>query len=955
MLTKIKKLCFVLVFLSAALFLTYCSSPLDNAINALSIEADVTEDFTLPSVDFAGATTVWSVKEGDAIKIENDYAEVTRPSMEDATVVLELKVTTEDGKTKTKEFKIKVQKALAPETIELDLKEVPGTFIADPTAEDVYLLAVGKSVKVGIIVGEGESAAVNWDFRGDAFEIKDGEIKALKPTGTKPVKITAKSVSAFEDKFAEASFKVRAVPANFPGFNPRAALIEAIDEIMGKMPEYVYQNTIFPLVDNPNIGVQYYYENDEPLEGNQYIHVWQETTEEVPGTVDHEEEFKCVVSYLNDKTDFSVIVKVIKSADYLEENEFEYIKKAQEHLKEIFAKYGSEQVEENITVPTVFIAGEEAAEDGKNVVNISFSSTPRNAVLNPLPVVDGEKENEKVLEYVKPNDETIVDFNAYIETQNCSKVMNVKLVAKGHTKEEIMQYIIDEILPRPNTAEGGYELVGANLSLPKEDANKKFPIEIEWASSNEAVLTKEGKFTDPYLANATPVKLTATVKYLGTSTPLERFAFTETKEFEYQVIPPANKAQAICLELSNHLEAPEFYDTVKHFPFSPLNSDGTYQRGEGVEDKNNIIPLPSKIGDLPLKEGEMTEYRDIEIAWSCPEEDLFDADHKLLKQYLRYHEVPLVYTIKHGEDTATGELMINVGIANAKKTIHIGGLMYGVGAAGVTLDYDCMSQLSLHDEPRLKEAKKTILTWGSTYAWGHGEFGGITFWIDNPETGNRHQFFANTGMIMLLDDDYEYDLHPEIGEAGIKFATNDQRQPLNPYAKFNTNWGLLFKNDSSRDIKIPMGCVAGLIKEGQFTKVDGKEIVNGQIDGEDVRWQAKYGRDNSFTFDGYVNGFSTDRNGKVVFGGTRLQDIHDVEPIGDLTEEDYWITIPAGGIGVSFKTQIGNSAVNAVFCQQDAELHFEYYMPYAYSRENPNLDETTGRDPRLYSYVHPFN
>jgi hypothetical protein len=262
---------------------------------------------------------------------------------------------------------------------------------------------------------------------------------------------------------------------------------------------------------------------------------------------------------------------------------------------------------------------------------ISYDSV---AEYTPTPIDVSEVDGKLVAQYTKPNDDSIVRIEAYFKTANVDRVVRYNLTAAGYTQEEIVEYLTANVLPQP-AADGSYSVECAHMTLPTADTTGKFgKLEIAWASSKEEVLTSAGRFANPNLAAAEVVTLTATINYAGTVGA--QFAFETTKSIDVEVKPAANTAQAVALQISNFVSAPEFMEKIAYFPFGKtdrLDSEGKI---------TNVMPLPKKVSELT---SEMADYADLEITWSANEEGLLDENYKLLKQYLRYHEVTLTYSI----------------------------------------------------------------------------------------------------------------------------------------------------------------------------------------------------------------------------------------------------------------------------------------------------------------------
>ena len=268
------------------------------------------------------------------------------------------------------------------------------------------------------------------------------------------------------------------------------------------------------------------------------------------------------------------------------------------------------------------------------------------------------------------------------------------------------------------------------------------------------------------------------------------------------------------------------------------------------------MPLPKKVSDLT---SEMAEYADLEIAWAANEEGLLDENYKLLKQYLRYHEVVLTYTINVEGNEATGEVVINVGITKVKNTIYIGGNYYqqtgGGDAAG-----DVLCQLSKFDSPVgvLPGAAKT---WG--YSYSQGQFNGLTWYIDKTDENGvttRYQYFAAVNGFITLDDQYSIALADPNDKTSVVITINES---LNSRigSNYGGNWACIYHNISDKEVKIPLSPYTG--GPTPFKDAEGVEIK-----WENHPWKKsnKIDRENAFGLDGYRAGFVADKDGNILVG-----------------------------------------------------------------------------------------
>ena len=190
-------------------------------------------------------------------------------------------------------------------------------------------------------------------------------------------------------------------------------------------------------------------------------------------------------------------------------------------------------------------------------------------------------------------------------------------------------------------------------------------------------------------------------------------------------------------------------------------------------------------------------------------------------------------------------------------------------------------------------------------------------------------FFVQLGTIIEIDESFSVD--PETGKNPVlnEFSTK--------YFGSGNNWSLFFVNKTDKEVKIPMS-PAGNLGEALFTD---------PATGEKIPYAAhpyRVNRENSVAFDGYRTGFVTNADGKVVFGNGDMviQNIcAKTENVADM--ENYWVTIPAGGYGMSYKTQCNNATVTGKFCVQGVVLDIQYFDPYFLS-----VDGTNGEDSDLY-------
>lgn len=915
MLTRIKKIFLLVMFTAFALVLAGCVGGLKGALNELYVQKEITEDFELPTVRLEGVVTTWSSSNTDVISITGTYAEVSRPSGKDENVTLTV-TATEGEKSETKDFVVVVKALEAPTAIEIDTKELKYDKEADK-----YLLMLGDEAQLGIIVESEEiSTEVRWHVSqpNRASISEDGLLKGL---GLGKVTITATSTTGVVNgKGVKAEIEVYIVEDTNSGVvlnNNRKAIIE-------QLPIFVSEDITFPSAPNSQVETIYTDGEGNELYLGQYTFV---------SGVDREETLKCTLKYNGEETDFDFTIRVVEDE---EDNEFLALDYAKAKLDEMFNKYVvDKQLYAEDTVLPTFISEEEALYDVNLKYNVKTDYQP-----SPIKIATETVEEDEVTKavYVKPNDDAVATIEVYCTTENNNAIYRFRLTTAGYTKEEKIEYIKQNVLPQAN-ASGAYEIVCSHINLPNGDNTNKFSeINISWASSDEGVITSAGKFANPGLEAETVVTLTATISYPGRVSAL--FGFEESVSFEYTVKPAANDAQRVSLQLSDYIDQ-NLLPSIKYFPFG--KTDRLDENGQIT----NVLALPGTIGEIAP---EMADYAATAITWTVSEEGLFDENFKLRKQYLRYHEVSLSYSIEVDGNISTNEIVINVGIAELKNTIYVGGNLYQQKGGGVNAG-DVLCQLSMFDSP-VGDLPAAAKTYG--YSYSQGQFNGYTWYVDyvDLETGEktRYQYFACYNGFITLDDQYSI---TKDGDAATVITLNSELNTLIG-TNYGGNWAQIFYNATDHDVKIPLSPYTG----GNTPFKD--------ENGESVKWTAHpwskanvIDRENAFSIDGHRVGFVTDSNGVVVFGSTvkkaseadstklvysydTFQTYYDVDeegkftvnesgiPVGDgkLTDADFWVTIPAGGYAYSTKTQQNNAEILGKFCMIGDDLHITRFEPW---------------------------
>lgn len=920
MLTKIKKIFVLVMFATFLVVLSGCGGSeggLKGALNDLYIDAEVTEGFALPSVTLDGATTVWKSDNESVILIDGDYAEVIRPSLADVKVTLTVEAILGE-ETATKNFIVTVKCLEAPNAISINTE----SFKAVEGQEKTYYIELGKKYQLTIDVeDESMSTEVTWTCGRNVTISEDGVLEAVK-LGKAVIQATSIAGGQISD-----TITVQVVESLIPG----QVLLKYKNMILESVPEFIYKHHNFLIPENDQVKVTYVDGLGKELYEGEYKFVEGE---------DRKEAITCTLEYQGNKEKFDFVIYVVNDPD---ENEFLAINEVKEKINEIFDQYSQangEKISENIEFPASY-----EVEIGERTYKVSLKcDTECEYGVSPVQFTevanaDGTTTIKAV--YTKPNDDTklLASFDITVEGGN-AELEKKALYALGYSAEEIVEYIKNNVLPQANEA-GEYEILCQHITLPTDDTTKKFTkLKINWASSDESVLTAAGKFANLNLAEETAVVMTATIEYAGTNSSI--YQFTKDVAINYNVKPAEYTAQKISLEYSDYIISSGLMDKIKYFPFGKL--DRLDENGE----ISNVLPLPKTIGEIAP---EMSDYANLEVKWVAAEEGLLSEEYKLLKQYLRYHEAVLTYEIEYEGKKATNEIVINVGLAELKNTIYIGGAAYQISSCpDETIKGDVLCSLSKFDAP-IYTTSETYRTWGTQGA----KFQGTTFYIDVYEKDSngdltdeftRYQYYVSANTYLALDEQVTYDM----SDSDNPIKVNKE---LNPYfgANFGGNWGVVYHNVSDQTVKIP------------FTPLNGQSF-----NGSETKWAdhpmslSKWiGRDNAVGIDGYRPGFVTDGEGKVIVGDgqSNLQVKYDVAldengnykvdgngyvtGDGQLTEDDYWIYVPAGGYAYSTRTQQNTIySLLEAFCTKGNVITFVEFQPY---QNSPDANND--------AYVHP--
>lgn len=624
--------------------------------------------------------------------------------------------------------------------------------------------------------------------------------------------------------------------------NPTTVLIKAMEYVKENMPKYVDDRTQLPDANNDLVEVEYFDDSGLKLTNRIYEYDYVKDTYVT---------LECVLKYRDEEVNFPVTIQIVSDVKF---NDFIAIEEAREAVDRYLQFYKTYKVYENIPLPKNLSELYEWLNQEKEVrqeVNFSWKSLGTNVLGH-----DGT--------YIRPNDDTGVRLEVIFLSGNNSGIARHDLVTKGYTDDEKVELLLDTILELPE------EIEGVNLLLPVTDS--KFNTTIIWKSSNEEVLNTNGRM-DPYLEVEETVTLTATIVY---KSPTGKFDFERDIEYEILVKPAANDAQKVALDLTNKFDGEDF---PHYFPYG-LTED-------------NKIPLPTEVPD--------GEFEGTKIEWTCAEEGLFDENWVIQKQYLRYHETQLTFTVKIGDDSASGQVSINTGVAKVSDTKYIGGNMFSRSAsANPSQPWDELHQLNTDDGPNGVVGSNL-----DVYGWS-----GYTTYVDID--GVRYQWFHAGWYTSVAYSDDELTLTEDNAIQGGLLSVSGHG---------GTNRQTLFVNNTDKDLKFPMAYYMNEIPEnvtfelGLTKSADGKTLDRSEL-----------------TVDAYYYAMVANAEGKVIWGSgdERIQNIlkaekeKEVEDGAPYVLPDY-IEVPAGGFMICTRYAGPTGGLQKILFQKDLQFTIERF------------------------------
>lgn len=473
-------------------------------------------------------------------------------------------------------------------------------------------------------------------------------------------------------------------------------------------------------------------------------------------------------------------------------------------------------------------------------------------------------------EYTRPLDDKAVTLDITCEYGPYTSTGKFNVVVKGYSADEKVEYILTE----GTLAQINGKKVNTSLVLPAYDS--KFDVKLSYKSNKPEIYGDDGKLVAAP-AEETEVVFTVTADYQISN--VEKF----TKEFELKVIAaPANAAA----QAAEKWLAEAGYNKEVHFPYG--------------SEKGNVLDVPTTYVDGEKEYAVAWDVEAVKLYAKGADEEVqvFELNEEgkveLVVQYLRYTQVQLKGTFTDGEESAEVVLQLNVGISESAANVYSATWRNTAQPDGsVTLEqgkYDVVNNVSYFDAP--------ISYAGDSY--GDGKWAGYTIATDTQYDGKVYEDFVMELMTVYIREDAQGNLY--IDKANV-------------YSGDGGNWGLFFVNTTNKDFDVEVGLYN----------------ATGEMFKDGVAIEASTGNRTGLTFDGYANGWVADATGKVIVGSETAKFQNGIDSTAVKSFGSYsasYVTIPAGGYGMSWKYQFyGVGAVAAIypFCKVGTQLTIKAY------------------------------
>ena len=424
--------------------------------------------------------------------------------------------------------------------------------------------------------------------------------------------------------------------------------------------------------------------------------------------------------------------------------------------------------------------------------------------------------------YTRPADDKKITLGITPSYGIRAESVNFEVIAAGYNQEEKFDYIVTE----GSLATIAGATTATNLVFPARDA--KFGVSLTYKSGNPAIIDDSGKIV-AHPTEATEVEFTATANYdrVGQS-GIAGFNFVDqTFTFKVTVAPATAAAEA-----ANAFAAQYNLGEQVYFPY-----------GQKGRESVNALPLPTTY-----------THNDVEYAVSYEADENFeivDGVPTLVTQYLRFTESRVKATLTAGEDSADLEILLNIGVSNDSNAAYLGWRSSEQQDGTLTPSaglYDVLMAVSYFDKA-VGNPKSSYNSPNGASTWA-----GFKLAVTDAN-GQSWEDYVLQAMTIYIKKDADGNIYYDNTEYAGSYGGQ-------------TNWGKFFVNLTGEDVKVAVGTYAS------GNDKDGNAI-------------AAYGDRNNNTYDGYAIGFVADKDGKVILGSeqAKLQNYMQCSSVTVTTDE----------------------------------------------------------------------
>ena len=441
----------------------------------------------------------------------------------------------------------------------------------------------------------------------------------------------------------------------------------------------------------------------------------------------------------------------------------------------------------------------------------------------------------------RPNNDQTVTYTITPKCGAASRSTTIAVVAAGYSADEKIEYLKKDGALK-DIVNGKF---AATIALPEKD--DKFGIHLTYVSSNEDVITSEGKVNDSLIENT---KVTFTVTAVYNDLNAADTAFVEVFQFEVTALASNNSTQMLAGFATTH-------EQFAHIAY-----------GKGTEQTYVITPEEGanlKAQGFTFKGDENFKVNE-------------DGSVELVTQYFRYHEAKLTVThTTSEEEKASYVWVINVGIGAENDIVYLGGRSQSNQASKNPNERgDMLQGFSKWDKYVGIVSSNSERT--TQQYWS--EFSGYTYYVDVP-TGKKVTKFTkdmegNVTVVAYEEDDYtrhqfflmEFATIHITGKTAVYEANKDKVLGYVPRttvkyirSTYGGNFGSFFVNDLDQAFDLPVSALSmgGTFADGEAMKTYTKSSISKAVEAKKAAVELKddYGsnltvkRDNTWAFDGY--------------------------------------------------------------------------------------------------------